>query len=68
MWQNGDFDYDGRVTSRAYAILRRNFGGTMPAGAPLADATPQVVPEPVWGLAVPALLLTLRRRRRGSVR
>ena len=39
VWQNGDFDYDGRVTSRDYAILRNNFGATMPAGALLTSAT-----------------------------
>ena len=59
-WLDGDFDYDGRVTTRDWAMLRRNFGLSMPQ---VATAAAGAVPEPSLGLFALAPLLILRRRR-----
>jgi hypothetical protein len=63
-WSAGDFDYDGRVTVRDMAMVRRNFGMSLPVQAPPAGV-PGVVPEPgALGLLGIAGILYLRRRRR----
>jgi len=56
-WAGGDFDLSGATDARDYLILKRNFGRSLPAGAP--------IPEPATlGLLALGGLSLIRRRRR----
>jgi len=66
-WAQGDFDFDGRVSARDLALLRRNFGQSIPAPpAQAATMSVALVPEPgtagVVGLVGAALVIRRRRR------
>ena len=62
VWQNGDFDYDGRVGPRDLLLLRGNLGDRMPDVPPARFAA---VPEPgALAVLIPLAAFALRRRRR----
>ena len=65
-WFQGDFNYDGIVNAEDFAMLAANYGSAwLPSLARRAGNTP-LVPEPLFGLCVPPLLLFLRERRSRS--
>ena len=60
VWQNGDFDYGGRVGPRDLLLLRGNLGDRMPDVPPARFAA---VPEPgALAVLIPLAAFTLRRR------
>lgn len=73
-WQDGDFTYDGGVTSTDLALLRANYGRTLLADGSYTAANPaqfdvdvagfSTIPEPASLAALSLLGAALRRRRR----
>ena len=65
-YENGDFDYSGRIDADDYFIIDRNYsrqGTTFASAASIGGTT--AVPEPA-GVAVLAVAATLMGRRRRS--